>query len=131
MPHRLTFLVCVAALAVLPLLWPSPYGLSVIAAAGIMIIAAISLNLLLGFAGQLSLGQAAFFGIGAYTSALLSLGFDVSLGFGAPWWSSPSRCGSPLAWASWWLACSAGWWASWRFVCAARISSSSPSASRR
>lgn len=84
MPHRLTFLICVALLAALPLLWPSPYALSVIAAAGIMIIAAISLNLLLGFAGQLSLGQAAFFGIGAYTSALLSLGFDVSLGFGAP-----------------------------------------------
>lgn len=34
---------------------------------------AMSLNLITGFAGQLSLGHAAFYGIGAYTSALLSL----------------------------------------------------------
>ena len=37
----------------------------------------MSLNLLLGYTGQLSLGHVAFFGIGAYTSALVSLGFDV------------------------------------------------------
>jgi branched-chain amino acid transport system permease protein len=41
--------------------------------AGIFTILALSLNLLLGYTGQLSLGHAAFFGIGAYTSALLSL----------------------------------------------------------
>ncbi len=70
---------CVLALAVLPLAWPDPYVLSVIGSAGIFIIAAISLNLLLGYTGQLSLGHVAFFGIGAYTTALLSLGFDVSL----------------------------------------------------
>lgn len=76
---------CVLALAVLPLVWPDPYLLSVIGSAGIFIIAAISLNLLLGFTGQLSLGHVAFFGIGAYTTALLSLGFDVSLpGLAAP-----------------------------------------------
>src|SRR6185503_3839405 len=33
-------------------------------------------NLLLGYTGQLSLGHVAFFGIGAYASALTSLGFD-------------------------------------------------------
>src|SRR6185436_3810911 len=47
--------------------------------AGIFIIAAMSLNLLLGYAGQLSLGHVAFFGIGAYASALVSLGFKVTL----------------------------------------------------
>ena len=41
--------------------------------AGIFTILALSLNLLLGYTGQLSLGHAAFFGIGAYTSALLAL----------------------------------------------------------
>jgi len=46
---------------------------------GIMTIAAMSLNLLLGYTGQLSLGHVAFFGIGAYASALTALGFDVSL----------------------------------------------------
>ena len=42
----------------------------------------MSLNLLLGFTGQLSLGHIAFFGIGAYVSALTSLGFDAGLPFG-------------------------------------------------
>ena len=47
---------------------------------GILTIAAMSLNLLLGFNGQLSLGHVAFFGIGAYVGALTSLGFDVGFG---------------------------------------------------
>lgn len=64
----------------LPLWCPDRYILSVATSIGIFVIAAISLNLLLGYTGQLSLGHAAFFGIGAYTSALLSLGFDVDLG---------------------------------------------------
>ena len=55
------------------------YYLHILITTGIFIIAAMSLNLLLGFTGQLSLGHVAFFGIGAYTSALLSLGFDVKL----------------------------------------------------
>ncbi|KLN55241.1 branched-chain amino acid ABC transporter permease [Variovorax paradoxus] len=84
------FVACVAALALLPLLWPDPYMLSVVASCGIFIVAAISLNLLLGFTGQLSLGHVAFFGIGAYTSALMSLGFDVDLlGAGTPWVVTP------------------------------------------
>ena len=75
----LTPVICVLALAVLPLCWPDPYLLSVVTSCGIFIVAAISLNLLLGYTGQLSLGHVAFFGIGAYTTALLSLGFDVTL----------------------------------------------------
>lgn len=84
------FAACVLALAGLPIWWPDPYVLSVVASAGIFIVAAISLNLLLGYTGQLSLGHVAFFGIGAYTSALLSLGFDVSLpGLDAPFVVAP------------------------------------------
>lgn len=55
------------------------YYLHVLISAGIFVIAAMSLNLLLGYTGQLSLGHVAFFGIGAYTSALMSLGFDLQL----------------------------------------------------
>ncbi|MFN6994766.1 MAG: branched-chain amino acid ABC transporter permease, partial [Aquincola tertiaricarbonis] len=73
------FCASVLLLATLPLWWRDPYVLSVFASAGIFIIAAISLNLLLGYTGQLSLGHGAFFGIGAYSSALLSLGFDLTL----------------------------------------------------
>jgi len=79
------FAIFVAILGLFPFLWSDPSVLSVMGSAGIMIIAAISLNLLLGYTGQLSLGHAAFFGIGAYTSALMSLGFDIDIGFGMSW----------------------------------------------
>ena len=39
---------------------------------GVAIVAAVGLNILTGFAGQISLGHAAFVGIGAYTSAILA-----------------------------------------------------------
>jgi branched-chain amino acid transport system permease protein len=41
--------------------------------AGIYIILALSLNLIIGYAGQVSLGHAAFYGIGAYISTLSAL----------------------------------------------------------
>jgi branched-chain amino acid transport system permease protein len=69
----------VAALASVPLWMSNLYFLHVLIVTGIFIIAAMSLNLLLGFTGQLSLGHVAFFGIGAYASALVSLGFEVHL----------------------------------------------------
>ena len=61
----------------LPLWMGNQYVLHILVVTGIFIIAAMSLNLLLGYAGQLSLGHVAFFGIGAYASALVSLGFSV------------------------------------------------------
>lgn len=47
---------------------------------GIHTMLAVALNLLLGYAGQISLGQAAFFGIGAYCSGILTTRFQVD-----PW----------------------------------------------
>ena len=67
----------VAVLASVPLWLTDFYLLHILITAGIFIVAAMSLNLLLGYTGQLSLGHVAFFGIGAYTSALVSLGFEV------------------------------------------------------
>jgi branched-chain amino acid transport system permease protein len=66
-------------LASVPLWLDNLYVLHVLIITGIFIIAAMSLNLLLGYTGQLSLGHVAFFGIGAYTSSLTSLGFSVHL----------------------------------------------------
>ncbi|MGY3622680.1 branched-chain amino acid ABC transporter permease [Bradyrhizobium sp. USDA 10063] len=68
-----------AAFASVPLWLRDPYLLNALITTGIFIIGAMSLNLLLGFTGQLSLGHIAFFGIGAYASALTSLGFDIGL----------------------------------------------------
>ena len=66
-------------LASVPLWLDNLYLLHVLIITGIFIIAAMSLNLLLGYTGQLSLGHVAFFGIGAYTSSLTTLGFAVHL----------------------------------------------------
>ena len=62
-----------------PLWMHDQYLLHILIITGIFIIAAMSLNLLLGYTGQLSLGHVAFFGIGAYTSALVSLGFEIEI----------------------------------------------------
>lgn len=78
MRRYLPFLSLLAA-ATVPLWIQDPYFLNAFITTGIFIIAAMSLNLLLGYTGQLSLGHVAFFGIGAYTSALVSLGFNVEL----------------------------------------------------
>ncbi len=44
--------------------------------AGIFTLVSIGLSLLMGYAGQISLGNAAFFGIGAYTSGILTTKFN-------------------------------------------------------
>jgi branched-chain amino acid transport system permease protein len=72
-------ILAVAAFASVPLWLHDPYLMNALITTGIFIVGAMSLNLLLGFTGQLSLGHIAFFGIGAYVSALTSLGFDVGL----------------------------------------------------
>ncbi len=51
------------------------YLLHLAALGGIYILLASSLNVIVGLSGQVSLGHGAFFGIGAYTSALISLAF--------------------------------------------------------
>jgi branched-chain amino acid transport system permease protein len=70
--------ILLAGALTLPVWLPSTYHLHVAIMAGIFGVLAMSLNLLLGYTGQLSLGHAAFFGIGAYTSALLTLKLDWS-----------------------------------------------------
>jgi branched-chain amino acid transport system permease protein len=50
----------------------SPYWLTVANQIGIAVIGAIGLNILVGFTGQISLGQGGFLAVGAYTSGLLA-----------------------------------------------------------
>ena len=55
----------------------APYLIHLLILIGIYVILSVSLNLALGYTGLLNLGHIAFFGIGAYTSALLTM-HDVS-----------------------------------------------------
>ena len=69
--HRyLTLLVLAVVIAVLPLLLPSNYYFRVASLVWVSAFAAIGLNILMGNAGQVSLGHAGFFGIGSYAAAI-------------------------------------------------------------
>ena len=69
--HRLASIpVMAAVIIVLPLLFPSAYYYRVGALVFVFALAAVGLNLLMGLAGQVSLGHAGFMGIGAYAVAI-------------------------------------------------------------
>jgi len=63
--------ICALALIAAPLLLKN-YGVYLLSLWTIYVIAAMGLNLMLGYAGQVSLAQGAFVGIGAYSAALLT-----------------------------------------------------------
>lgn len=63
------------SLAIFPLFIRSDYYLSIMIFIGINAIVVMGLSLLMGYAGQVSLGHAAFFGIGAYCSGVLTVKF--------------------------------------------------------
>jgi branched-chain amino acid transport system permease protein len=73
-------LVFIAFIGTLPLWVRTPYALSNMVLIGIYSLVTIGLCLLMGYAGQISLGQAAFFGLGAYGSGILTVRFGWS-----PW----------------------------------------------
>ena len=58
----------------------NPYYVDIVVFLIIYILLGLGLNLITGYAGQVSLGHAAFFGIGAYSSAILSVKADIN-----PW----------------------------------------------
>src|SRR5436853_6360620 len=66
----ITLLLLAVTVAVLPLLFPSGYYFRVAGLVWISALAAVGLNILMGQAGQVSLGHAGFFGLGAYAVAV-------------------------------------------------------------
>ena len=68
-PYAVVVLIAVIV-AVLPLVLPTTFYLRMAALVCIFALAVVGLNLLMGFAGQVSLGHAGFFGIGAYAVAI-------------------------------------------------------------
>ncbi|MFP5405247.1 MAG: branched-chain amino acid ABC transporter permease [Gammaproteobacteria bacterium] len=69
-------LVLAVVLALLPFVLPNAFYYDVAIRIAINAAVVIGLNLLMGYAGQISLGHAGFFGIGAYASAILTTHFD-------------------------------------------------------
>ncbi len=69
---RVAVAIAAVALAVAAPFGLKPYGIYLLSLWAVMTIAAIGLNLTLGYAGQISLAQASFVGIGAYAAALLT-----------------------------------------------------------
>lgn len=65
-------LLAAAVLLVFPNLLPNTYTVRIVNMIGIYIILSTGMNILVGYTGQLSMGQAAFYGIGAYVTALLN-----------------------------------------------------------
>jgi len=60
-----------------------PYGIYILSLWAVMTVAALGLNITLGYAGQISLAQGSFVGIGAYTTAILTTnGYPFVAGFG-------------------------------------------------
>ncbi len=68
---------------IIPQIVTNKYYMNILIMSGIWSIVALSLNLILGYTGQVNLAHGAFFGIGAYASALmmlkLKMGFWLSL----------------------------------------------------
>ena len=68
--QKIGLLVLLALYAILPLFLKN-YGIYLMTLLCVYLMAAFGLNLIVGYAGQMSIGQAAFYGIGAYHAAIL------------------------------------------------------------
>lgn len=80
---RFWFALFVVGVVVFPLV-ADRYLTYILNITGITIIAAIGLNILVGYTGLISLGHAAFIGIGAYTSAILTGQLHISFWLAMP-----------------------------------------------
>ncbi len=66
-----------AGVALVPLAVTSPYYLHLLVTIAIFAIVALGLDIVFGYTGEVSIGHAALFGIGAYTAGCLAMHFDV------------------------------------------------------
>src|ERR1700738_2500652 len=80
--RRLGFLAAALAIAVLPMVLTGSYWQTNLTVCAINVLLALGLDFILGYAGQLNLGQSAFYGLGAYISTLLITRL------GVPFWAA-------------------------------------------
>jgi|LSQX01.3.fsa_nt_gb branched-chain amino acid transport system permease protein len=76
--QQLKYVCLITAALALPLVVHSRYWMHVIIMAAMYMLLAFSVDLIYGYAGQINLGQAGFYAIGAYTTALLMLRLNLS-----------------------------------------------------
>jgi len=70
-------------LAIIPfLLMKNAFIITILTLVGVYTIASMGLNIIMGYSGQISIGHAAFMSIGAYTSTLLVMHYNVPVIFG-------------------------------------------------
>ena len=86
--HTYGIAVLLAALALVPMLPLNDFYLQILFTIGINYLAAAGLNVLVGYAGQKSLGHAGLFAVGAYTAALANVDYGIG-----PWLSLFLACG--------------------------------------
>ncbi len=79
--QKLRLAILLVALLVFPFL-ANRYSLNLANQVGIAVIGAIGLNILVGYTGQISLGQGGFLAVGAYAAGILTARY------GVPWWGS-------------------------------------------
>ncbi|MEA2345977.1 MAG: branched-chain amino acid transport system ATP-binding protein livM [Thermoanaerobaculia bacterium] len=84
LPRIIFYLGAAALIALFPFISPNEFYLRLAQDIAIWAIAAIGLNLLLGYSGQLSLGQSAFFALGAYGSAIVATTYHWPLWLSIP-----------------------------------------------
>jgi branched-chain amino acid transport system permease protein len=85
MSRRIGFLAAVLVISALPMVLTGSYWQTNLTVCAINVLLALGLDFILGYAGQLNLGQSAFYGIGAYVSTLLitKAGVPFWVAFGA------------------------------------------------
>jgi branched-chain amino acid transport system permease protein len=76
--------VVLAVALIVPQVVTNKYYMNILIMSGIWSIVALSLNLILGYTGQVNLAHGAFFGIGAYASALLMLKLNLNFWLALP-----------------------------------------------
>ena len=85
LPSRIIVVLFFLVLLGMPLISQNPYVIRVIILTSIFAILAASWDLLSGFTGQMNFGHALFFGMGAYTSALLNIHLAIPPGEAYRW----------------------------------------------
>ena len=88
--RRFWFVMAAIVIGLLPMIFSDSYWRTNLIVCAINVLLAVGLDFVLGYAGQLNLGQSAFYGIGAYASTLMIIKL------GMPFWLA-FACGVVLA----------------------------------